>query len=409
MPLPLKIALRFLFRTRQEKALYLFTGLSIIGIAFSVLLFFMIDTILSGFSGRLQKILVGFDAPLLYSTQQPLEKISTELWQIQKHKIDFNDFKFYISEEFYGLLKGADDSYLGMKARVVGQDFFDIKSDEIRIFWFEGFDIETFLASKNAVLLGEELYKNLNQDFYNQDLPVVHPFADLGPQGELEPQVKEFEMAGLFTTGYYDIDNLYIFIPRASLPGFANQNLLTKTAFLFPERLSDTELLQDYLLQKSDIFSGDGFLTWAKANRSLFRAMALEKIIFLFLFAIIVVISIVNITSVIWIFAFRKERGIAILMSLGMTFTQVKRIYFWIGFVMGLIGSFLGLGLGFLGLGLIKLSDFTLPEAYGFEELPLNVQAMTVFLLFSLTAFVAATICYLSSGRWQQPVKQGLK
>lgn len=395
MSLPLKIALRFLFRAHREKELSLFTWVAIFGITLSVLLFFVIDALLNGFSGQVKEILIGFEAPLTLETSFSQKEIVEKNLDhfSQNHPLGKN-LKFYFAYEFYGLLGADEEHFLGMKARIIDEQFFLLKKHQGQIYWQEGFDEAAFIASRDAILIGEELYKNLPyEDVAQGRVRVVNPFADLSPGGELIPQSQSFEIAGILSTGYYEIDQLYVFLPQKSLEGF-DPHFLGLNFFLYPENFQGTEKVKTALLENFKDLSSSGLQTWLEKNKNLFRAMSLEKLVFLVLLFLIVMISIVNLSSVIRIYLLNKKSALAILSSLGLAFSEIRKISLWIGCLLGTLGTFFGILFGSLLLFCVAHMGSFLPEAYGFTEIPWRLKWQTVVLIIFLTPILAMAVSY---------------
>lgn len=388
------IALRFLFQARQNKPLTLFTIVCVFGIALSVMIFLLIDTVMNGFSLRLQKTLMGFDAPLNLEVpggqaQDAIEHVESFFQKHPHWKMDYAH-----GMEFYGLIQEGEENPLGVKVRGIGQDFFKVRQDGIQIYWQNGFDLGSFLQSNNAILIGEELFKSL-PFFYSDELQVklIHPFADLGPSGELEPQSKMYEVAGILATGQYDIDSLYVFVPSQSLIGFANTALNSHVFFFFPLDQSPKalkEIVHDW--RRFALDQEYHLQSWMEKNQALFRAMSLEKIVFLMLFVLLVVISCLNLASLIRIFGMSQLKDMAVFRSLGASCGLLRQIYINIGAVLGGLGGLLGIGGALLTITFVATQDYILPQAYGFSQLPLKINPWTVIFLMIVAPFFSAFV-----------------
>jgi lipoprotein-releasing system permease protein len=121
---------------------------------------------------------------------------------------------------------------------------------------------------------------------------------------------------------------------------------------------------------------------WQELNRSLFSAMALEKIaVFVALLCVILVASFgilgSNLMSVI-----EKSKEIAILKAMGCTDKLIQRIFISEGLCLGILGGILGIvtGIGLCGL----LDRFGLPlggTLQSFEQLPVFIDGFEVVLV----------------------------
>lgn len=401
-PLPLTIALRFLISSRREKPLLLFAIVTVAGIAIAVCLFFTVDTLVSGFADRMKEIMIGFHAPVVLESSGRRAPHDRQILKELQDKAALGRLKFFSGHEFFALMRDPQGEVMGIKLRSVAKDFFALKPDRVKIYWQEGFDERSFVESSHAVLIGEELYKNLPWPEGSLDVvDLIHPFADLGPSGELEPRRKSFVIAGFISTGSYDIDHLYVFLSESALSDFGNSDLMQLRFFLYPEKLEDTDKVVKILTASGD-FDRAHIRTWAEQNKNLFQAMALEKIVFLFLFFVIVVISVVNLVSVLRLFTLSKRRELAVFRALGMDHAALVHVCLWLGGILSVLGAVLGVLLGAMILLVVRGTGFVLPEAYGYQDVPLVLRGTSIILLVLLTPLVGALAAY-----W--PVRRSLK
>lgn len=121
---------------------------------------------------------------------------------------------------------------------------------------------------------------------------------------------------------------------------------------------------------------------WQELNRSLFSAMALEKIaVFIALLCVILVASFgilgSNLMSVL-----EKAREIAILKTMGCTDNLIQRVFTAEGLCLGVLGGTLGILAG-IALCLV-LDRYGLPlggTLQGFEELPVTIDVLEIVLV----------------------------
>lgn len=402
LPLSLTIALRFLLSSRREKPLLLFVIVTVAGIAIAGCLFFSVDTLVSGFSDRMKEIMIGFHAPVVVESTHQKGVHDRQMLQALQDRGPLRHVRFFSGREFFGLLHDPQGEIMGIKVRSVPEDFFAMAPGRVKIYWQEGFDEKSFSTSSHAVLIGEELYRNLPWPEDSQDvIDLIHPFADLGPSGELESRRKNFVIAGFISTGSYDIDHLYVFLPEPALSDFGNPDLMQLRFFLYPEKLEQTPALVTALTVVGG-FDRENVRTWVEQNKNLFQAMALEKVVFLFLFFVIVVISVVNLVSVVRLFGLSKRRELAVFRALGMGHSDLVCVCLWLGGILSALGAALGVILGAVILLVVRTTGFVLPEAYGHQDVPLLVRWSTVVLLILLTPLVGAVVSY-----W--PIRRSIK
>jgi len=86
--------------------------------------------------------------------------------------------------------------------------------------------------------------------------------------------------------------------------------------------------------------------------------------------------------------------------SLGLSSSQIRRIFTYMGFILGSLGTFVGVGIGLSLILIMKFSHFRLPEAYGFTELPLAINVITVIALLIGTPLIASIVAFFPALRF---------
>jgi lipoprotein-releasing system permease protein len=90
--------------------------------------------------------------------------------------------------------------------------------------------------------------------------------------------------------------------------------------------------------------------TWMDLNRQLFAALRVEKNMMFFLLIFITIVAAFGITNTLITVTVQKTREIGILRSLGFSSSAVMRVFFWQGWIQGLLGIASGIGFGLLAL-----------------------------------------------------------
>jgi len=394
VPITFAIALRFLFRSAKTRQIGVFTVVSVLGIAASVFVFLLIDTIINGLTSHLQASLIGFEAPLFVPTDtEGVRPTDQALARFSKEHSEFN-LTYYCNKQFDGLIQRPAQSAMGVKVKTAGQEFFDIKQEQVSVYWFDGFSQQGFVGSDNQVLLGESLYESLQ--FIPGDDEVVsitHPFADIGPTGEMEPSQRDFVLAGIFSTGRLAFDESFALVSPSGLAQLSDDDFLEKEYYIFPRQWESLAQIQTLWQQGRGAQLGV-MKTWFDRNSNLFKAMKLEQLMYFVIFIFVFLISCFNMAALISIFGTSKSKETAILSALGLRLKQARLIFIQIGFVLGALGTLVGVGSALLLTVIAQKSGFRLPEAYGFTELPLAINVITLTgLLLGTPLFTALIAC----------------
>jgi lipoprotein-releasing system permease protein len=132
-----------------------------------------------------------------------------------------------------------------------------------------------------------------------------------------------------------------------------------------------------------------------EANRNLFSALKLEKVVYGIVLCLIVVVAAFNILAALTMVVKEKRRDIAILKSMGASNGAVARIFVLQGAVIGVAGTLAGNLLGLGGCWLLA--------HYRFVELPKDVFLVTTLpvrmeaLNFVVVATVSIAICVVAA------------
>lgn len=391
-----RIALRFLFRaTRKNGSVSLFTFISVLGITFSVTLFFLIDALIYGLGIHLRDTLIGFEAPnYIQVSADQVDEIKKQVFSFgQKHHS--LGLTVLDTQEFEGLAQILGQNPTGVKARTASNAFLKYKQ-QLEIFWDEGMTPDLFAQSSDLVLVGETLYQRLRfHPGQDEKITLTHPFADLGPSGEIEPSQKELRVAGIFSTGRVEFDDVFLLLPRPVMNLMANPYLLTNTLYIYPR---DNQLSEALKAQWNQAHK-PVMKSWQDKNKNVIKAMRLEKLMYFVIFIFVILISAFNLAGVIAIFSLSKAEDSAVLRTVGFSSRQIRGIYSFLGLFLGAGGAILGTALGLGLVGLLEITEFQLPKAYGFTQLPLAIQWSTLWGLWLITPLVAALVAYIPAWR----------
>lgn len=389
------IAFRFLFKSFKVRSLSFFAVVSVLSIAFSILLFVLIDALINGLSFHLKKTFLGFEAPL--SVQTASEDVSMVQSKLEEFAADHPQFDVHFVRvgEFDGLIQSSDGSRVVIRARSVDDDFFKIKKNELDVSWFGEFGQKDFIASDQALLLGESLIQKLGFVPLPDDrITLIHPYADIGPGGEMEPAQVQLAVAGLFTTGRIEFDDSYVLLPRDVIQNLAGEGLVEHSFYIFIGSVESADLVKEAWNTRYSNGRWD-MQTWLDKNKALFKAIRLERFLYFAVLALVVLISLFNLAGIVSVFALGKSREAGVLRSLGWTRRDLSAVFSRLGFLLGTCGAVLGVGGSLALIAAFKLSDFSLPRAYGFTELPLQVNGVTIVFLLAATPLLSLCVAVM--------------
>jgi lipoprotein-releasing system permease protein len=174
---------------------------------------------------------------------------------------------------------------------------------------------------------------------------VISPQGELSPLG-LVPRYMAFRVVGIFHSGFYQYDSSYGFIRLADAQRlFSEPDLISAINFKVDDMYKAAAVGREI-----EEAAGAGFQTtnWMEQNRELFRALKLEQIGTFIVLALIVCVAALNILIALTMMVMEKTKDIAVLMSFGVSETQVRRIFLLQGLLISVIGTVLGLVVGYV-------------------------------------------------------------
>jgi putative ABC transport system permease protein len=239
--------------------------------------------------------------------------------------------------------------------------------------------IEKSDIGKFDVLIG----KSLKDDFSLQvDDKLMYIFTHVEPGGlAVTPKIKRFDVKGVFDSGLSAYDKAYSYTTLASLQAILHipSNQYDGIHIFSKDPHADIEKIRE-MLPKSVVIKG-----WWEDNMNFFAALELEKVSLFIVLMLIILIAAINIVSSLLMTVMNRRSEIALLLSLGATTLEIKKIFLYLGIVIGLSGIVAGIVFGMSGLWILSNFDIvSLPkDVYPTTNLPLDLSVKDFFLIIS--------------------------
>jgi lipoprotein-releasing system permease protein len=239
------------------------------------------------------------------------------------------------------------------------------------------------------LLMGRRLAEKMS--VFPGDTVLVASFENVrtGPLGDLVPAMRNFEVTGRFSTGMYEYDSNYMYVPISATQdlldlgtGVSGVGILVRDAWTADETARSLQQELQFPYYTND---------WMQLNATLFSALQLEKLAMAIILFLIVVVAAFNIISTLIMVVADKTREIGILKSMGTTDRTVLGIFMLQGLTIGLVGTTLGTGLGLFLIWLLDTYQFIeLPgDVYFLDTLPVALDPVDMGLIIVLSILVA--------------------
>jgi len=166
-----------------------------------------------------------------------------------------------------------------------------------------------------------------------------------GAGGGTIPRFSTFTVKAIVSSGYQELDALWVFIPyesggRILDPASSSAFIGVRTADPF----ANLEPLR-YALMRT-LPEGLSVYTWKELNRSQFQSFATTRTLLLFIMMLIVLVASVNVSSALVMLVMERRKEIAILKSTGASPSGITFAFLLAGFFTGLGGVLAGIPAG---------------------------------------------------------------
>ncbi|RDU71579.1 ABC transporter permease [Helicobacter aurati] len=229
-----------------------------------------------------------------------------------------------------------------------------------------------------SMLLGENLYYALH---LQQDEKVTFIFTDLAPTGlALTPKLKKFSVESTFSSGLRNYDNSIAYTSFEALRAIRG---LTQNVYdgihIFSQKpmediISIQQAMQEYQDNTGKILYAET-QGWWEQNGNFFSAMELEKKALFLVLMLIILMASLNIISSLLMVVMNRRKEIALLISLGASKSDIKKLFFRLGVVIGGSGIIFGIIAAFGVMWILKTFPIiSLPvDVYGVSRLPIDL------------------------------------
>jgi lipoprotein-releasing system permease protein len=391
MKFELFIAKRYLLKGRKSSFISIISLVSIIGIAIGVAALIIALSLLNGFQGDIRDKILSSTAHVMINNVfgEGLADYEPLIKEIQEQFDEITS----AAPVVYGtvLVKGSSRNAAGAILR--GVDL-TISGNEL---WAKKLESGSLPKKKNQLLLGREIAVRLSL-ISHDPCTVITPQPILSPSGII-PKIKKLYVSGVFKSGLYEFDN-----------GTVITNLETaQKLFDLKDKISYIQVYLDDLFKAEEVAAklrkmlpvGLQVITWKELNASLYSALELEKTVLFFTLTLIIIVAALNIIAGLILLVIQKIKDIAILLSYGATPGIIKRIFFFQGSVIGIIGTAVGviIGLGFCFLAnkfeLIKVP----PEIYQMTYVPFKTSLFDLLAVVVVALIISFTATLIPSNK----------
>lgn len=368
---------RYLRFDQDQPFIFISAFLAFLGILLGVMVLIIAMALMNGFDAEFRKKLMVMNYPLTIMPKF-YGSVDKTLYTDLQAKFPKMAFSPYVASPVIvrrgatmegGYLFGVD-LQAEAKANIVLEQAIEGKT-------FKKFD----------VLVGKTLFDEM---YLNDHERLMYIFTQAEPGGlTLTPKIKRFKINGYFDSGLSAYDKAYHYTSLEALQTIMH---LPKTQYdgihiFSKDPHKDIVKLQEFLPDSVRVKG------WWEDNISFFSALELEKHALFIVLMLIILIAAVNIISSLLMTVMNRRSEIALFISLGASEAEVKKIFLYLGVIIGVTGIIAGTILGLSGLWILSSFDIiSLPaDVYGTSRLPLELSVID-FLSIIVGAFIIVVL-----------------
>ena len=407
------ISLRYLVSKKRQKFVSVTALISILGVLIGVMALNVVLAVMGGFEDELRNKILGVSSHIaVLSYSGPIEKyelLEKEISDIPGVEgvspLIYSQAMLATEDNVSGtVIKGVSPDTAGNVTNIesaIGKSVTpeNIKADDDELKAagskiLAKLDEET-TSGKPPIILGDELSFALGVK--NGDtVSLVSPFGGIGPFGPT-PKTKSFEVVGLFDFGMIEHDSSVSYINVKDAMKFFDLENSVNTIEVKVDNIFNSKSISETI---SDVI-GFPYYTrnWEDVNKSLFKALKLERFALSIILGLIILVAALNIISTLTMLVMEKNKDISILRAMGTKRRSVQRIFIIDGMVIGIIGTLLGTLLGFLFCYFLKTNETLrsfIPfdnKVYPISEFPVKIEP----LYFIIVAVCSLLICFIAT------------
>ena len=221
-----------------------------------------------------------------------------------------------------------------------------------------------FAVEDGAILVGRDLADRLGVGV--GDALTVYSPATFMAEDEIRLP-SEMRVAGIFEIGMWEFDMGYVVGSLWEARDFCGGAGMEAIQVMADDPYAAATVAEGI---RSRLGPGARVATWMEMNQQLFAALRVEKNMMFFLLIFITIVAAFGITNTLITVTVQKTREIGLLRSLGFSSGAIMRVFFWQGWIEGLLGTTLGIGFGLLVLKYRNALLRLLNDRFGMELLP---------------------------------------
>jgi len=360
---------RFLRFDKDQPFIFLSALLAFLGISLGVMVLIIAMALMNGFDNEFKKKLTVMNYPLTVLPRF-YGSVDDNLLMDLEQKFPNLAFSPYVTS---AVMARSGSQLEG--GYIFGVNF----KDEARANKIVAEALKKQVPGKFEIMVGKTLYDKFG---LHHDDRLTYIFTQMEPGGlAVTPRIKRFKVKAVFDSGLSAYDKAFNYTTIESLQKILHipQNQYDGIHIYSEKPHEDIEKI------KKELPISVSVKGWWEDNVNFFAALELEKRSLFIVLMLIILIAALNIVSSLLMTVMNRRADIALLISLGASPKEIKKIFLYLGIVIGIGGIIAGALLGFSGLWVLGTFDIvSLPkDVYPTSKLALDLNPVDLFMIIS--------------------------
>ena len=395
MNTPFYIALRYIVSKKGSQAVSFITGLAATAMTIAVMAMFIVISIFSGLEELNKELISNIHADLtIKSKEGKLLKNPEEIISTLEKEPEIKAFSKIIEEKVYlnynengeiAYLKGVDSVYTQInpiqKSIIYGEyPSFQYQNEVI---------VEGLLNNRLGIPIGGD-----------DDNTTATIFIPKAGEGLINKEEDIFNKEPIFVTGIFAENeqlNNYIIAPIELTQRLLN--LPKNSAYQIAIKLNNPEQADAVKRTLLKNLADDSIYinTQMEENEAFWKMINTEKLIIYLIFILVIFITTFNLAGAIIILQLDKKQQAKSLISLGFTFSQLRKTYFYTGALIVCLGVFFGLILGTL-VCILQIQTGFFKASVGLDlPFPVKINLYNYLIVISSAFFFGLMVSWIFS------------
>ena len=246
------------------------------------------------------------------------------------------------------------------------------------------FDLKNYTINKDDIIIGKALADEMGISIGDQIIitPLASPIDNA-----INQKFNLMEVIGFIDSGMQEYDKTiaYTSLDRAR-EIFEMDNVISGYTINGSEQVENiTKVLNDHIRYPYY------YETWRERHRIIFDWIKIQRFPIVIIFSLITLVAITNIMAAVSMIIREKNSQIAILISLGMESSDIRKIFYFYGGIIGFLGSFLGFIVSYSFILIQnKYKIIALPEdIYFMDYIPADFDLFVFCIVLVLTLLIS--------------------